>query len=289
MLGKAFISYRRSDTEWVAQSLYQQLRSRFGPGQLFMDVNAIEPGSRWPERLRDELAASTILVVLIGSRWLSATDRYWRRRLDDPGDWVRRELKVALEENKRVLVIQVDDASLPPAEALPKPLAGLASIQSTHRLHAASWSSDINAIELLLASWGLRDDEPGPLATPQPEPSKRNLPPISETELAERLRELPHWEPWKDALPREHPKIRQELRRSYEFESFEEAIAFMSALAPRFTEWNHHPRWSNEWKTLYVRLSTWDAYNRITAVDLAVAAKVDLAYRRFVASRPQVT
>src|SRR5690349_67700 len=63
---------------------------------------------------------------LIGSKWLSAADTYWRRRLDDPKDWVRREITVALNENKRILIVPVEDAPLPPAEALPNSLVALA-------------------------------------------------------------------------------------------------------------------------------------------------------------------
>ena len=153
MLGKAFLSYRRSDAEWVAQSLYVQLRSRFGPGQLFMDVNSIEPGSRWPDRLRDELASSTIVVALVGPGWLQAADEFGRRRLDDPDDWVRCELGAALDDGKRILIVRAEDAVHPPAKALPEPLVRLASIQSTHRLHSASWPDDVNAIEHLLAAF----------------------------------------------------------------------------------------------------------------------------------------
>ena len=60
----------------------------------------------------------------------------------------------------------------------------------------------------------------------------------------------------------------------------------MSAAAALFTRVNHHPRWSNEWKTVHIRLSTWDAGNRITRIDLDVAAELDKAYRDFRAARP---
>ncbi len=55
MPGLAFISYRREDTGLVAQGLYLQLKGRFGPGQLFMDVNSVPTGSQWPERVKDKL------------------------------------------------------------------------------------------------------------------------------------------------------------------------------------------------------------------------------------------
>jgi hypothetical protein len=51
----AFISYRRNDTSAVAQGLYLQLKARFGSGQLFMDVNSVPVGKRWPRRIRDKL------------------------------------------------------------------------------------------------------------------------------------------------------------------------------------------------------------------------------------------
>jgi hypothetical protein len=52
MPGLAFISYRREDTGPIAQGLYLQLKGRFGSGQLFMDVNSIAVGSRWPQRVK---------------------------------------------------------------------------------------------------------------------------------------------------------------------------------------------------------------------------------------------
>ena len=112
------------------------------------------------DRLRDELASSTIVVAIVGPRWLRAADEFGYRRLDDPDDWVRCELGAALDDGKRILIVRAEDAVHPPAKALPEPLVRLASIQSTHRLHSASWPDDVNAIERLLAAWGLRDEEP---------------------------------------------------------------------------------------------------------------------------------
>ena len=114
----------------------------------------------------------------------------------------------ALDDGKRIdLIVRAKTRWPPPAKALPEPLVRLASIQSTHRLHSASWPDDVNAIERLLAAWGLRDEEPDVPATPEPEPEKRDLPPVSEIELVARLKEMPYSEArGRMSLPREHPR-----------------------------------------------------------------------------------
>jgi TIR domain len=75
-VARAFISYRRDDSAAVARALYLQLKERFGSGQLFMDVNSMQPGEPWPERIQSELQTATVVLVLIGRKWLFAADQY---------------------------------------------------------------------------------------------------------------------------------------------------------------------------------------------------------------------
>jgi 4a-hydroxytetrahydrobiopterin dehydratase len=75
------------------------------------------------------------------------------------------------------------------------------------------------------------------------------------------------------------------LRKNYIFSSFQEAIEFMAYLAPRFSRLNHHPRWSNEWRIVQIRLTTWDAGNKITDEDVQAAHEVELARKEFLAQR----
>jgi len=98
----AFISYRRADASQAAQGLHVQLRDRFGPSRIFMDVGAISVGDVWPDRLRRALEKATVLLVVIGPGWLTAADRFGRRRLDQPVDWVRSEILYAIESRKRI-------------------------------------------------------------------------------------------------------------------------------------------------------------------------------------------
>jgi len=287
MTGHAFVSYRRSDADMAAQALYLQLRARFGYGQVFMDVNSIPAGGGWPDRLRAELGRSTVVLAVIGHRWLLAADDYGRRRIDEPGDWVRRELEEALGAGKPVIPVLLGaDVSVPPSIGLPDSLAELPNRQA-FRLHLdpGTWARDVEALGRELNALGLSDVDTAPRSIPEPEPRKTDLLALTETELADALGDLRGWEPWEDQLPREYPRTRQELRKTFEFESFVRAVGFMAFLAPRLHECNHHPRWGNEWKTVQIRFSTWDANNRITEADLETARLVDSAYRKYVAGR----
>ena len=62
----AFISYRRSDASPASQALHIQLRDRFGPSRVFMDVGAISVGDQWPDRLQRAVERATVLIAVMG-------------------------------------------------------------------------------------------------------------------------------------------------------------------------------------------------------------------------------
>jgi pterin-4a-carbinolamine dehydratase len=283
MASLAFISYRRDDTGPLAQGLYLQLKARFGSGQLFMDVNSVPVGKQWPPRIRDKLQEATVVLAVIGPTWLSVSDKWGRRRLDKANDWVRLELETALDQRKDIINLLVGHKiSRPPDKALPKKLRGLFDYPYLRlRPEVETWAEDMNSVGRQLVELGLKDNEPGPDALPTPLPWKADLPGLTEDQLNQALDGLPDWEPWQDTLQREYPHSRQELRKNFIFNSFEEAIKFMSYLVPRFTDLNHHPRWANEWKTVQIRLATWDGRNKITTEDVRAAQVVDRAYQEF--------
>lgn len=282
MSSLAFLSYRRDDTSQVAQALYLQLKEVFGSGQLFMDVNSIRAGEAWPERIRRRIEEATLLLLLIGPSWLFACDKYGRRRIDDRTDWVRNEILHALRKEIPIIPIAVDDrANLPVREALPTELQRLPLVQAeVLRLDPAEWSADVSRLGRVLRGYGLvpRDAHE---SKPVPSLIKQRAPALSDEELAKALGRLPEWEPWRDTLAHEYPVMRQELRRTFTFRSFKEAIAFMKFVAPRFEKRQHHPLWSNTWTTVTIRLTTWDADYKITRYDVETARMVDAAYKEF--------
>jgi tetratricopeptide (TPR) repeat protein len=70
-----------------------------------------------------------VLVVVIGPRWLTLNDAAGERRIDDPADWVRREIAEALSAGLRVIPVLTGDTALPAEADLPADIAGLSRRQ----------------------------------------------------------------------------------------------------------------------------------------------------------------
>jgi tetratricopeptide (TPR) repeat protein len=125
LLGRIFISYRRQETAWPAGRLYDVLVEHFAAEQVFKDVDNIEPGEDFVERIAAAVGSCDVLLVLIGPQWLTITDENGQHRLDNPEDYVRLEIEAALKRKIRVIPILVDDALMPRANQLPASLAAL--------------------------------------------------------------------------------------------------------------------------------------------------------------------
>jgi TIR domain len=122
--GRIFISYRRQDTRWPAGRLYEALVQHFPAEQIFKDVDSIDPGEDFVERITAAVSSCDVLLALIGPQWLTVTKK-GQRRLDDPKDVVRLEIETALTRKIRVIPILVDDTPIPSADELPATLAPL--------------------------------------------------------------------------------------------------------------------------------------------------------------------
>jgi hypothetical protein len=178
-LKRLFINYRQSDTKPTAHSLHRDLKQRLAPDQMFLDEHDIQGGEEWPTRLRTELAAAHVVFALIGPGWLSAENPDSKqRRLDEPGDWVRRELEEALKRRKTnsitLVPVRVDNANKPESAHLPESLRDLPSIQAEDLRNGKDWDHDVDKLVQLLLSHGFTALAPiqplPPPPLPQPEP-----------------------------------------------------------------------------------------------------------------------
>ena len=142
---KIFISYRRDDTAGRAGRLFDLLATRFGARNVFQDVTAIEPGTDFTQRVDEAIAQCDATLVVIGSDWLSMSGPDGTRRLDEPDDYVRREVGAALAAGVRVVPVLVDRAELPALEDLPEALRPLAQRQAV-ALRDATWHQDVDAL-----------------------------------------------------------------------------------------------------------------------------------------------
>lgn len=67
---------------------------------------------------------------------------------------------------------------------------------------------------------------------------------------------------------------RDAIRKKFEFENFVEAFGFMTKCAIWAEKWNHHPEWSNVYKTVNVTLTTHDV-DGLSSLDVKLARKMD--------------
>ena len=121
-----FINYRRDDSAPYAGRLYDHLRRSFPGQKVFMDIDAIDPGEDFVDAINRTLESSRVVLAVIGRTWSAAVDETGKRRLDNPDDYVVRELSAALASKARVIPVLVGGASMPRTDALPLPLAALA-------------------------------------------------------------------------------------------------------------------------------------------------------------------
>jgi hypothetical protein len=128
-MGGVFINYRGEDSDTTAMLVDRELAARFGSDRVFLDCRSILAGTDFVEDLLGRLRACSVLLVVIGPRWLTLTDSDGRRRIDDPADWVRREIVEALTRGLRVIPVLTGNVKLPAAADLPEDIAGLSRRQ----------------------------------------------------------------------------------------------------------------------------------------------------------------
>lgn len=122
---RIFINYRRQDTFNSTSRIYEWLSERYGEDQVFMDVDAIEPGLDWREAIEKAVGSADLVLAVIGNEWLAVLKG--RLSQDDP---MRRELETALSRNVRIIPILVEGAKMPGEGELPESLAPLTGRQA---------------------------------------------------------------------------------------------------------------------------------------------------------------
>jgi len=289
---KVFVSYRRDSDLLRAVLVDAVVRNHFrhadGPKiEIYRDTRQ-RLGQQWPDEIERELREAHVVLVLIGPGWLQAADDFGRRRLDQPDDWVRREVMLALDGSATVIPI-VFETSLPAAEALPEELRRLRSWRAA-LVRDLSFDHDMEPVLLEIArragaaggSAQSPSEDPNRLPYPQP-PMKVPPAPMSDEELDLVVTEvLPEWALVTGADQR--TPSGEELCRAYRFRSFLDAIAFMSGAADFADKANHHPRWENVFKTVYVYLTTWDIGHKVSHLDVTLAGFLDRQYDQYVRS-----
>ncbi|CAN5583770.1 hypothetical protein BH23BAC4_BH23BAC4_10920 [soil metagenome] len=93
-----------------------------------------------------------------------------------------------------------------------------------------------------------------------------NRDPLSKNQIDDALQALTGWSFEGD-----------QLRKTFNFGDFREAVAFIVRVAFEAEEMNHHPELHNVYDTVTVALSTHDAGNKVTELDTNLARRIDAA------------
>ncbi len=171
-MAKIFVSYRRDDASSEAGRITDWLDRHFGQDEVFMDINALEPGVDFVHSIEEAVETIDALIAVIGPRWVDAADEHGNRRLDDPADWVRLEIANALVRGIRVIPVLVKGAAMPPAAKLPEDLQALRR-RNALPITERQWRSGIE--ELIEALDGVVT-KPEP---PPPPPDDQRMPPYT--------------------------------------------------------------------------------------------------------------
>lgn len=133
--GGVFINYRSEDTQSYGAMLYQELVRHFGRDLVFLDSQSIPAGADFAQEILGRVRSARVVLAVVGPRWSTAADPSGRRRIDDPEDWIRRELVTALQAGVLVIPILTDDAPPLEADRLPDDIAALAGRQFRRLRH----------------------------------------------------------------------------------------------------------------------------------------------------------
>ena len=144
-MAKAFICYRRADSEaWVGR-LADDLKDKLGPSNVFRDIDSLRPGVEFRREIQRILNVTENIIVVIGPQWLTMKADDGARRIDVQDDNVRLEIEEALRSERKIIPALVGGAKMPSASELPesiRALAGRNAIEFTNRY----WRNDVDLL-----------------------------------------------------------------------------------------------------------------------------------------------
>jgi hypothetical protein len=118
---KIALSYRRADGAAVAGRIFDRLVAHYGKNAVFMDIDSIPFGIDFRDHINNALSDTSILLAIVGPRWLSA-DTNAAPRIHDDTDFVRIEIETALQRKIPVVPLLIEKASMPSPSQLPESL-----------------------------------------------------------------------------------------------------------------------------------------------------------------------
>jgi hypothetical protein len=165
MSGKIFISYRRDDSRYQARMIYEAFLRGMPRENVFMDVDTIPLGVNFVKVLEGWVEQCEVLLVLMGADWVNSTDpKTGKRRLDNPKDFVRVEIRSALTRDIPVVPVMLDGAEIPDEAQLPDDIKGLLS-RNAEFVEYRTFDADVQRLLRKLGVGGSAQQTAAPAAT----------------------------------------------------------------------------------------------------------------------------
>jgi hypothetical protein len=142
------------------------MATRFGDGNVFMDVD-MAPGVDFVNRITQAVSSCHVLLVIMGPHWATISNGTGQPRIAQPDDFVRLEVKTALERpDVTVIPVLVGGAKMPAPATLPPDLQALAR-RNALELSDTRWRTDMQRLvealnELLRGTSAIMPQPPAP-------------------------------------------------------------------------------------------------------------------------------
>jgi hypothetical protein len=140
---KLFLSYRREDSQYISDRIYDALCKAFGPESVFKDIDSVPLGADFRSVIADAISKCDAVLVVIGSRWLDCRDENASRRLDQPGDFVRSEIEAAIEQGATIIPLLAEQTRMPRAADLPSTLSSIVYFNAAEIRPDPEFSNDV--------------------------------------------------------------------------------------------------------------------------------------------------
>lgn len=147
-----FVNYRREPHEMAVAAIAERLQHYFGYDEVFID-NGIPSGEEYPTTIETRLRGCTVLVAMIHKGWSDT--------LKDPPqkDWVRDEIRIALERGISVIPVLLGDAEMPEPGDLPSDVRALALRQAAP-VGTTTFTADLHQLKSRLEKRVPSNDTP---------------------------------------------------------------------------------------------------------------------------------
>ncbi len=125
-----FISYRRDGSSTFSSILYYELCKYFSSEVIFKDAVTLKPGTDFKKEIEHALDRSSILLVLLDKNWAQLKNDNGEIRLFEENDFVRQEIRTALEKNIEIIPVLFENGRMPGANELPADIQAFCNKQA---------------------------------------------------------------------------------------------------------------------------------------------------------------